>query len=470
MKKSAFHTSFAVSVFAASAFAADVAFALKSDREETVFMQAVEIDVDFRLGTRTLRHDVIVTQGTTQIVADKVIAEIVEDTLDAATAWGEPAVFRTLPDGQEDIVIAKGDRLHFDNTNQIVTINGNARIVQRDDVISGGLITYNLATEVFTVRDAEAPAGATASGAASAAAQPSAGRARVVVQPREQAPSSAAPAPDSAAPQEETPSADAPPSSSPSDVPQAEAIDSTPTVAGTSDAEPTEAEVAPEPAPTDIGSTGAAAAPEQAASEARSTEVAVASQQTSVDTTAAEPAAAPQQAAPDTAPAEIATAPEQAASAPEETETTAAAAGVESAAAEEAVQVARAAPGMRTPKSEAEIQEAVGAFVVFYETYYQLGDAERLSALFVADGVENDRQGDAEIRGAYEDVFDSTTSRQAVIDVVEVDQTETGELLARGTLTVTLDYRDGRRAEQSTAVELSLVDDRGMLRIARMRY
>lgn len=453
MKKSAFHTSFAVSVFAVSAFAAEVAFALKSDREQTVFMQAVEIDVDFRLGTRTLRHDVIITQGTTQIVADKVVARIADDTLDAATAWGEPAVFKTLPDGQEDIVIAKGDRLHFDNTNQTVTINGNGRIVQRDDVISGGLITYNLSTEVFTVRDAEAPAGATESGTASAATQPSAGRPRVVVQPRGQTPP-AAPASDSAAPQEATPSEDALPSPPPSDVPQAEAIDSTPTVAGTLDTEPTEAEVAPEPAP----------------AQTESADVAVASQQAAADTMPAEPAAAAQQAAAAPAPTEIATAPAPAASPPEQTETTAAAAGVGSAPVDEAVQVARAAPGMSTPKSEAEIQEAIGAFVVFYETYYQLGDAERLSALFVADGVENDRRGDTEIRGAYEDVFENTTSRQAAIDVVDVDQTETGELLARGTLTVTLDYHDGRRAEQSTAVELSLVDDGGMLRIARMRY
>ncbi len=163
-------------VFAVALLTAAPALALKSDREQTVFMEAADVDVDFRTGTRTLRQNVVITQGTTQIFADKVVAEFVDGELGEATAWGDPAVFETLPDGEEQLVIATGDRLHLDNVHRIVTVEGDAAIDQNGNVVSGGSITYHLDTEVLKVRRAAEAAGESSAAAAGAAP-------RIVIRP-----------------------------------------------------------------------------------------------------------------------------------------------------------------------------------------------------------------------------------------------------------------------------------------------
>ncbi len=404
-------------------YAAGTAFALKSDREQELSMEAVDVDVDFRSGTRTLQHDVVITQGTTQIVADKVVAEVTDDELNTATAWGQPAVFKTLPDGQEEVVIAKGDRLHFDNANGVVTITGNARIEQLENVVSGGVITYNLNTEAFKVSRADPTSD-------SAPARP-----RIVIQRRAPAASDALPgAPMTVAAQSyplEPPTADAETPATAAGDDQAPAPQPETPVAARVDDAP-----APQPAAAALGdATPLPTETTVAASgdEAREPEPAV-SQALGSSTAGVPDTAGPEPAAPTS------------------------------------IQVARVAPSLSAPSDAAAVRDAVAAMVVFYETYYELGDSERLMSLFAADGVENDMRGEAAIRDAYERLFANTSSRRTLIEVVDIRQGEAGEWVARGTVSITQARRDGRRFEDSRPIELSLADKGGVLRITRMRY
>ncbi len=140
------------------------------------------------------------------------------------------------------------------------------------------------------------------------------------------------------------------------------------------------------------------------------------------------------------------------------------------AAAKESVpRAGRTRPANETAATD-ERREAVAAFVVFYETYYELGDAKRLAELFAADAVDNASRGKAAIRDAYARLFADTTSRRALIEVLETRRTEDGRVAARGTLSVTRTHTDGSRVENTGAFELSLQDKGGVLRIARLTY
>ncbi len=366
----------------AGLLAAAPVLALTSDRERTVSMEAFDIDVDFASGTRTLERDVVIVQGTTQIFADKVVAEMGEEELDTLTAWGKPAIFKTLPDGQTEVVVAKGDRLVFDNTNRVVTMTGNARIEQREDVITGGVITYDLTTEAFKVSRADPASGAEG--------QAASGRPRIVIQPRAGGKSGAAPgpAPGEAAAESASPEAESASSEAPASTPESAAA--------------APADETPAPAASEAVGDAATAAAETAAEE-----------------------------------------PEPAAS---------------------------VGPDLPAPTEAAAIGEAVAAMVVFYETYYELGDAERLVSLFAVDGAENELQGRAALRAAYERLFARTRSRQTQIEALETRQTQAGQWVVRGTVITEQVTGDGQRAEDTRPVEFSFVDEGGMLRIRHMRY
>ncbi len=139
-------------VMTAAAQVPTAALALKSDRDQPATVDAEEVDMDFKTGVRTYRGKVFIKQGSTEIYADKVVTEYVDDKLDKATAWGNPAVFKTLPDGQEEIVTGKGQRLEFDNANRVVTMYDNAVIEQHQNSVTGDVIAYNLTTEQLKIR------------------------------------------------------------------------------------------------------------------------------------------------------------------------------------------------------------------------------------------------------------------------------------------------------------------------------
>lgn len=160
------------------------AVALKSDREQPAAVDADQIDFDFKTGRRTYEGNVFAKQGTTELTADKIVMEYVDDKLDKAVAWGNPAVFKTLPDGQEDIVTGKGQRIELDNTGQVVTFHENAVIQQREDTVTGEIIVYNLTTEQLQIRGGSKVRKMPDATETSAEQDSSGERSRVVIQPR----------------------------------------------------------------------------------------------------------------------------------------------------------------------------------------------------------------------------------------------------------------------------------------------
>lgn len=148
--------------------------ALKSDSEQPAFVDAEEVDMDFKTGKRIYRGNVLVRQGTLRIEADQITTTHKDGVLQIAVAIGKPAIFRQRPDGKDHDVVGKGLRIELDHPNEIITLHKNARVEQNQDSIAGETIVYNMSTDQLKVRggtkiETHTTTGGTASAATSQA-------------------------------------------------------------------------------------------------------------------------------------------------------------------------------------------------------------------------------------------------------------------------------------------------------------
>lgn len=96
-------------------------------------------------GTAELIQDVVVTQGTLRLEADKAKIYYDDDVKDVVrvVAEGNIKIFKVDEESGEKIK-AFGDRVEFDNKARIVVLEGNARLWRGADLVRGKKITYEL--------------------------------------------------------------------------------------------------------------------------------------------------------------------------------------------------------------------------------------------------------------------------------------------------------------------------------------
>ena len=141
-----------LAVFSLLFVSAQSVVALESDRNQSVLVEADEVEMDFSSGTRIYRGNVSVRQGTIRIIADQIELIYKGEQLDHGIATGNPAVFRQRPDGKDHDIVGTGRRIELDEINNIVTFIGNARLRQDRDAIEGERIVYDMARDRMIVR------------------------------------------------------------------------------------------------------------------------------------------------------------------------------------------------------------------------------------------------------------------------------------------------------------------------------
>ena len=141
-----------LAVFSLLFVSAQSVVALESDRNQSVLVEADEVEMDFSSGTRIYRGNVSVRQGTIRIIADQIELIYKGEQLDHGIATGNPAVFRQRPDGKDHDIVGTGRQIELDEINNIVTFIGNARLRQDRDAIEGERIVYDMARDRMVVR------------------------------------------------------------------------------------------------------------------------------------------------------------------------------------------------------------------------------------------------------------------------------------------------------------------------------
>lgn len=173
-----------------------LALAEKADRSKPMVLEADKRGtVDAQKQTTVFTGNVVITQGTLQIRAERVEVQEGKEGFRTAVAFGsalQPAFFKQKRDGIDESVEGTAERIDFDEKNDTLRLSGNPivrrlRGPQLADEITGTLITWDNRTEVFTV-----------DGGSRTAANPS-GRVRMLLSPRSEAAAPGAPTASSAA-------------------------------------------------------------------------------------------------------------------------------------------------------------------------------------------------------------------------------------------------------------------------------
>ncbi|HYA20123.1 MAG TPA: lipopolysaccharide transport periplasmic protein LptA [Burkholderiales bacterium] len=156
------------------------ALAERADRDKPVNVEADKVNVDDINKVSVFEGNVVVTQGTIVVHANKMILRQDADGFNSGTAYGNPATFRQKMEGSEEYIEGEAERIEYDGKTENLELFDRAHIKRGQDELRGNYISYNAVTEFYRALSGKEPAAST-------------GRVRAVIQPREKEPKASAP-------------------------------------------------------------------------------------------------------------------------------------------------------------------------------------------------------------------------------------------------------------------------------------
>jgi lipopolysaccharide export system protein LptA len=152
------------------------AHAQRDDKSQPVNFSADSGEVNYQTKVGNLAGNVVITQGTMTIRADKVTFTQNADNSISATAWGNPITFRQKRDGVDEYFEGFAQRAEYDGQKELLELFDRALLKRGQDEIRSNYISYNTRSEQFRAEGRpDTPAAASAGPGA---------RVRGVFQPR----------------------------------------------------------------------------------------------------------------------------------------------------------------------------------------------------------------------------------------------------------------------------------------------
>jgi lipopolysaccharide export system protein LptA len=157
-----------------------VVHAEKADRDKPIQLEADAVTLDDLRKVSVYQGNVILSQGTMMLRADRVQVTQNADGLERVSASGRPVAFRQKLDGRNEFIEGYADRVEYHGATSQLELIGQARLRRGDDELRGAQISYNAETEFYKVVGQAADA------------QTPAGRVRAVIRPKPRTPPPAA--------------------------------------------------------------------------------------------------------------------------------------------------------------------------------------------------------------------------------------------------------------------------------------
>lgn len=129
--------------------AACCAHAEKADKEKPISFNADTGEVNYDKRTGVLKGNVVITQGTLTIRANRIDFRQNPDNSLSATAYGSPLSFRQKRDDAEGFYEGWAQRAEYDGSKEQLELFENAILKRGADEIRSNYISYNAATEQF---------------------------------------------------------------------------------------------------------------------------------------------------------------------------------------------------------------------------------------------------------------------------------------------------------------------------------
>jgi len=151
------------------------AYAERADRDIPVNVEADSVEIDDQKKKAIFVGNVVLTQGTLMLKADRIVVTQGESGFQSGIAYGKPAYFRQKREGSDDFIEGEAERLEYDGEAEKVELFSNAKLKRGGDEVRGAYISYSALTEFFEVNSGD--------GSAAAPGSPRA-RVRAIIQPR----------------------------------------------------------------------------------------------------------------------------------------------------------------------------------------------------------------------------------------------------------------------------------------------
>jgi lipopolysaccharide export system protein LptA len=149
-----------------------VCSAERADRDKPVHIESDQLTVEESNQISTFTGSVRLTQGTMQILGDKIVVKQDKEGFKHGTVYGKSASYRQKREGLDEYVVGNGERIEYDTLADKVDFYVHARLVRGKDEVSGEHITYNANTEIFQVNGQSGGAGNTSQHRVHAILQP----------------------------------------------------------------------------------------------------------------------------------------------------------------------------------------------------------------------------------------------------------------------------------------------------------
>lgn len=142
-----------------------VAHAERADRSKPVNIEADRMNADDNKQTATFEGNVVLTQGTFVLHANKLVIRKDDAGFQYASAFGKPATFREKRDGVDEYIDGEALRIEYDGKREFIELFDDARLTRNKDEVRGSYITYDTRADYFTVQTGKgAPAAQNKSG------------------------------------------------------------------------------------------------------------------------------------------------------------------------------------------------------------------------------------------------------------------------------------------------------------------
>ena len=130
-------------------------YALQSDSEQEVYVEADTADLDEVKGIGIYRGDVLIKQGTMEIRGDEVTIKTKNRKFNSLTSVGKPAKFQQQLELNQSPVFGEAKTIHYSIVDGILTMRKKAKLTRDGDMFSGNYLRYDTVNETVKAKRAE---------------------------------------------------------------------------------------------------------------------------------------------------------------------------------------------------------------------------------------------------------------------------------------------------------------------------
>ena len=129
--------------------------ALSNDRDQPMHIEADHADINDQTGVHVYTGNVVVTQGSMRLTADRLTLQIEDGEIQEGVALGEPATYKQRPDNKDEDVYAESLRMEYYAVDERIILIDAAEVTQAGDVFRSQRIVYDVAGDVVNAGDGD---------------------------------------------------------------------------------------------------------------------------------------------------------------------------------------------------------------------------------------------------------------------------------------------------------------------------